>query len=75
MSVSVTSDGVPTGGNLSNQIRALADIAPNQKKCCAGLISLQQVQEFWSHRRIRAIVERDGEVACRGGMANRGSNN
>jgi len=63
MRVGVIAERVAASQGFSHQVRALANKTPDQKKCRARLVAVEQIQELWGDRRIWAVIEGDTKFA------------
>ncbi len=73
MRLGVIADHVTSGDNFPDQLGALPRILADQEKCGVGVVTIEEVQQVWGDRGIRAVVEGDRERARRGGAAGCGS--
>ncbi len=58
--IGVISDAVAAGGRLAQQIRGLSDEIADYKKCGAGVVAGEKVQEFRRDCGVGSVVEGDG---------------
>src|SRR5882724_6745804 len=48
-----------------DKFRALPCVSPNHEKCRSRVVASEQIEQLWSQRRIRAIVEGNRKLARR----------
>lgn len=58
-------DGVAAFGDFLGERRAAAHVFADEKKRGCRIVAVEQIQEFWCHCRIWAVVECD----CNRGIA------
>ena len=67
MGLRVIADQVTSRGNLSNEIRAFAHVATDQKKCRVCVMLIEKIEELGGDCGIWPVVEGDRELAWRRG--------
>src|SRR5256885_16206935 len=63
MRLRVIAHQVPTRDSFFHQLWTFARVSPNQKKCRPRVVTVQQVEQLGSHRRIRSIVKGERQLA------------
>src|SRR5690242_3811556 len=71
MRVGMIGDEMAAGGDFADKVRAFAGEAADEKKCGAGTMNIEQVEEPWSDGRIRTVIEGQGEFCAACGAAYR----
>jgi len=69
----VIADDMAASGAFADDLRMLHGIFANYKEGGSNFVTVEKIEKLWGHRRIRTVVERDGELARRICMSDHGT--
>ena len=75
MRVCVIADDVATRDGFAQKFGIMAGVLADDEKSRAHFVTIEEIEELRCHRRVRAVVESDGELARRICMCDCGTEN